>query len=260
MVSKLEPGFHEVEHRMSVETPEQIALSFNLAGTVSRMVAYTIDIVIRAVGVLVIGILIMAATGFAAPKLGLGLMLIIIFAVEWSYHTILEWAWNGYTPGKRILGLRVVRTNGVAVDLMRSAIRNLLRAADIFPFAYAAGVFVMFFTRTGRRLGDLVADTMVIREDRAHLRELPPLPKGIDDISLDALSLPRLKDRDLALIDEFFRRRHFFSKDRADELAEILADAWVGRSAARRHDPERLLAAMLFRAKERRSSWFGDSG
>jgi uncharacterized RDD family membrane protein YckC len=247
----------EVECRVSVETPEQIQLSFNLAGAASRMMAYSIDLLIRGSVVLIVSLFIIAATGFAAPKLGVGLVLVIIFAVEWSYHTVIEWVWNGYTPGKRLLRLRVVRTSGVSIDLMRSAIRNLLRAADIFPFAYATGIFVMFFTKTDRRLGDLVADTMVIREDPVHLRDLPPLPKGIDDIP--DFSLPsRLKERDLALIDEFFRRLRYFTKDRANELAEILTDAWLDRRLTLRYGPERLLAAVLLRARERRSSWFGE--
>lgn len=246
----------EVECQVSVETPGQIQLTFNLAGVGSRMMAYAIDILIRGGLVLVISLFVIVATGFAAPELGMGLTLVIIFAVEWSYHTIIEWAWNGYTPGKRLLGLRVVRTSGISVDFMRSAMRNLLRAADIFPFAYATGIFVMFFSKTERRIGDLVADTMVIREEKIRLRDLPPLPKGIGEIP--AFSSPRLKERDLALIDEFFRRQRYFSKDRGGELAEILAQTWLDRRLVQRYGPERVLAAVLVRARERRSSWFGD--
>lgn len=248
-----------VECRVAVETPEQIQLSFNLAGISSRMMAYLIDIVIRGTVVFVIGLFVMTATGLAAPELGMGLMLVIIFVMEWAYHTVIEWAWNGYTPGKRALGLRVVRTNGVAVDLMRSAIRNLLRAADIFPFAYATGVLVMYFTKTERRLGDLVADTMVIREDRIFLRDLPPLPSGLDEVPLARYSIPRLRGRDIALIDEFFRRHHYFTHDRASELAEILTEAWLDRQVVARFGPEKVLAAVLVHARERRTSWSGAS-
>ncbi len=244
-----------VECRVSVETPGQIELTFTLAGAASRMMAYGIDILIRAGVVLVVSLFVLVATGFAAPELGMGLTLVIIFVVEWAYHTIIEWAWNGYTPGKRLLGLRVVRTSGVSIDFMRSAMRNLLRAADIFPFAYATGIFVMFFTKTERRLGDLVADTMVIREEKIRLRDLPPLPQNLDEVP--SLTTPRLKERDLALIDEFFRRQHYFSQDRGGELAEILAEAWLDRRLVQRYGPERVLAAVLVRARERRSSWFG---
>jgi uncharacterized RDD family membrane protein YckC len=252
-----QPRVHDVECRVTVETPEQIQLTFQLAGAGTRMMAYTVDILIRYTAVLVVSLFVMMLTGFAAPELGMGIMLLIIFAVEWSYHTVIEWLWNGYTPGKRALGLRVVRTNGVSVDLMRSAIRNLLRAADIFPFGYATGLLVMFFSKMERRLGDLVADTMVIREEKVRLRDLPPLPAGADDVAFDGLPLPRLKEKDLSLIDELFRRRHYFSKDRADELAEILTESWFDRRLVSGQDPEKVLAAILVRARERRSSWFG---
>jgi uncharacterized RDD family membrane protein YckC len=211
-----EHRFGDVECRVSVETPEQIQLSFTLAGIGSRIAAYSIDLLIRVGVVFVLGLVVMAVTGSGAPEVGLGLGFVIYFIVDWAYHTVIEWAWNGYTPGKKLLGLRVVRTNGVSMDLLRSAIRNLLRAADAFPFAYATAFLVMFFTRSERRLGDFVADTMVIREDRARLRDLPPLPEGAEELSLSfGMPVAGLNQKDIALIEEFFRRHRYFTKDRA---------------------------------------------
>jgi uncharacterized RDD family membrane protein YckC len=252
-----EPQVKKITGRVSVDTPEQIQFTFDLAGAGARMLAYLIDLSIRMAVLSVVGMIVMMATGWASPGLATGLLLIIAFAVEWGYHTILEWLWNGYTPGKRALKIRVVRADGVQVDFVRSAMRNLLRAADIFPFFYAAGLLTMFFTGTQRRLGDFAADTMVVREARARLRDLPPLPEDAEVLPAGAVSELKLRDRDLALIDEFFRRRHLFSRERAEELAAILVEPTRERLGLEPGDPEKLLAAILVAGHEVRSSWYG---
>jgi uncharacterized RDD family membrane protein YckC len=247
----------KVHSHVSVETPEQIQFTFELAGTSVRMLAYLIDFVIRCVGAFLVGLVLFLAMGWASPEFAIGLILILMFVVEWGYYTVFEWLWSGATPGKRALGIRVVRTNGVAVDIVRSALRNLLRAADIFPFAYCSGMLVMFFSGTHRRLGDLAADTMVIREERVRLRELPTLPAGSVELPPGLLKETRLTDRDLALIDEFFRRYHLFSKDRANELAEILTQPIAVRLGLDRKDSVKLLAGILQAGSELRTSWYG---
>lgn len=252
-----EPQVKKITGRVSVDTPEQIQFTFDLAGAGARMLAYLIDLSIRMAVLSVVGMIVMMATGWASPGLATGLMLIIAFAVEWGYHTVLEWLWNGYTPGKRALKIRVVRADGVQVDFVRSAMRNLLRAADIFPFFYAAGLLTMFFTGSQRRLGDFAADTMVVREAPARLRDLPPLPEDAEALPPGAVGDLKLRDRDLALIDEFFRRRHLFSRERAEELAAILVEPARERLGLEPGDPEKLLAAILVAGHEVRSSWYG---
>ncbi|MBW2277066.1 MAG: RDD family protein [Deltaproteobacteria bacterium] len=252
-----EPRVEKITGKVSVDTPEQIQFTFDLAGAGSRMLAYLIDLSIRLALLSVIGMIVMVSTGWASPGLATGLLLIIAFAVEWGYHTIIEWLWNGFTPGKRALRIRVVRADGVRVDFVRSAMRNLLRAADIFPFFYAAGLLTMFFTGTQRRLGDFAADTMVVREAPAKLRELPPLPEDVEALPPGSVAELKLRDRDLALIDEFFRRRHLFSPERAEELAAILVEPARARLGLADGDSESLLAAILIAGHEVRSSWYG---
>lgn len=248
-----------VTARVSVDTSEQIQFTYELAGPGPRALAYLVDLSIRAGGVLAAVLVISLATGWAAPGLTSGLALLVLFAVEWGYHTIVEWLWNGVTPGKKALGIRVVRTDGVAIDFVRSAMRNLLRAADIFPLFYAAGLATMLAGGSFRRLGDLAADTMVIREEPARLRDLPPLPRDAVHVPSGSVRSLSLKERDLALIDEFFRRRHLFSRDRARELAEILARPAAARLGLGDRDPELVLAGLLVAGHELRSSWFGRS-
>jgi uncharacterized RDD family membrane protein YckC len=240
-----------------VETPEQIGFTFEVAGPAPRMLAYLIDLAIRLGVVSIVGMIVGIATGWLSEGLATGLVLVLLFAVEWLYNTVLEWLFNGVTPGKKALRLRVVRTDGVAIDFVRAAMRNLLRAADIFPFFYATGLLTMFFTGTQRRLGDLAADTMVVREERPRLRDLPPLPEHPVELPAGVLAGLRLRDRDLAFVDEFFRRRHLFSADRAIELAAVLADPIADRAKEACDDPERLLAGVLIAGYEARSSWYG---
>lgn len=259
IASDRSPIVEKVSGTISVQTPEQIQFTFELAGVGARMLAYLIDLSIRLGIVFVLVFVLQMAVGWFSEGLMNGLFLIILFAVEWGYNTILEWRFNGVTPGKKALGIRVLRTDGVAVDFIRSAMRNLLRAADLFPMFYAAGFLTMFFTGTQRRLGDLAADTMVVRERKARLRELPPLPDNPVEIPSGMLGRMKLRDRDLALIDEFFRRRHLFSADRADEIASILAEPVGRRLGMEMENPERLLAGMLVAGHEVRSSWYGRS-
>ena len=132
--------------KVSVQTPEQIQFEFELAGVSARMMAYLLDLLIRAGIISVVSTILVMTTSWASEGLSAGLVLLLAFVVEWGYNTLLEWRFNGVTPGKKALGIRVVRTDGVSIDFVRSAMRNFLRAADIFPFFYAAGVLTMFFT------------------------------------------------------------------------------------------------------------------
>ncbi len=248
-----------ISEKVSVQTPEQIQFEFELAGVSARMMAYLLDLLIRAGIISVVSTILVLTTSWASEGLSAGLVLILAFVVEWGYNTLLEWRFNGVTPGKKALGIRVVRTDGVSIDFVRSAMRNFLRAADIFPFFYAAGVLTMFFTGTQRRLGDLAADTMVIREKRSPLRELPPLPSNLVEIPTGALMQLGIRDRDLTIIDEFFRRRHLFSEDRADEIAAVLGDPVAKKLKIEGEDPELVLAGMLVAGNEVRSSWYGRS-
>ena len=250
----------KVSGRVAVQTPEQIQFQFELAGMGARGLAFLIDLAIRLGIVSVVSMVIGLATSWISEGFSTGLMLLLLFVVEWGYGTILEWRFNGRTPGKAALGLRVLRTDGVSIDFIRSAMRNLLRAADMLPLFYTAGVLTMFISGTQRRLGDLAADTMVVREKKAPLKDLPPFPGAPFELPAGSLATLRLKERDLSLIDEFFRRRHLFSPERARELAEILANPAARTLGLEGVDPEGLLAGILVAGREVRASWYGRAG
>ena len=153
----------------TAETPEGIALSLRPAGVMARCLAYLIDLTIRLV--LFIGIAI-ATRGLGG--IGVALMLLSYFGLEWIYPGLFELSRKGATPGKRALGLRVVMDSGLPVTPAASLIRNLLRTADFLPAFYAAGVATMLLRDDSKRLGDLAAGTLVVFVDAAVLHaDLP---------------------------------------------------------------------------------------
>ncbi len=142
---------------IDVETPEGIDLVLRPAGLVARSQATLIDAAIRT------AIMLVGAVGSAyAGQLGLGLLLMLFFAVEWLYPVVFELLPRSATPGKRITGLCVVMDTGLPVTPAASFVRNLLRAADFLPFGYALGGLMLLVRSDFKRLGDLAAGTLVV--------------------------------------------------------------------------------------------------
>lgn len=144
----------------AVATPEGIELDLRLAGPVPRAVAWAVDFLLR-------GVLLMIASWLALPLggLGLGLILLLWFFLEWLFPAVCEVYWQGATPGKKLMGLAVVRDDGAPVDWPAALIRNLLRAVDFLPVVYGIGFVAMVASRDFKRLGDLVAGTVVVYLD-----------------------------------------------------------------------------------------------
>jgi uncharacterized RDD family membrane protein YckC len=146
-----------------VRTPEQVFFRYELAGPMERLGAYLVDLGCMAA-------IIATGAGSASGLLGPALFYVFVFLVQWGYFLWFEWRWNGATPGKRLLGIRVIQMGGVQCSFERLVLRNFLRVVDSLPFLYALGGAVMLFSRHGRRLGDLAAGTVCVRVPRA----MPP--------------------------------------------------------------------------------------
>jgi uncharacterized RDD family membrane protein YckC len=193
-----------------VLTPEGVALHLPAAGPVPRALAWLIDLVLR-MAVLIALSMMLGMLG----ALGEGLYLIGLFLVYWAYPIVLEAAWNGQTPGKRALGLRVVAGDGAPVGWLPAVVRNLMRSVDMLPFGYATGLVSCLCDRHGRRLGDLVADTMVVHVlPRA---SEPRLPAAMPMAPAQCL----LADEQVAIV-AFGERAPRLSPGRQAELAALL--------------------------------------
>lgn len=161
----------------TVETPEHLVVQFEVAGPFQRGAAWALDGVIRSAAVagLLFALSVSAVAVPALDQVGLGALLLGWFIVEWFYYVLFEWLRDGQTPGKRWMGLRVVRTGGYPIAGADALLRNLLRAADGLPMAcYVVGTAASAVDPRFRRLGDWLADTMVVVDRPERPMGAPP--------------------------------------------------------------------------------------
>ncbi|MCW8196267.1 RDD family protein [Proteobacteria bacterium 005FR1] len=193
-----------------VETPESIDLEAEPAGIVVRGLAFTIDFLIRAIVLFVLGL----ALAFSGEA-GMGVMLISWFLLEWFYPVFFEVFRAGQTPGKKKMGLRVVNDDLTPVGWGTSMIRNLLRWADFFPVLYTAGLATMAWNRYSQRLGDLAAGTLVIYSRKESMRSAG------SDIRANPPPFQLEREDQVAFVG-FAQRSQQLSEQRQQELADIL--------------------------------------
>ena len=212
---------------LGVQTPEGIEFVLYPAGFLIRACAWAIDAFIQ--GTLLLAILITA--GVLSWVLGYWFSLILIFVLDWFYHTAFEVFWRGQSPGKRFMGLRVVRADGSPVNPGASFLRNLLRFADTFLFLYLIVFICMLVSPAFRRIGDWVADTLVVYTTNARspgrftspaLRR--PVMPWLANVPMVSPSR-KLDYEEKQAILSFARRYPLLGQARADEIAAI----WAGK-------------------------------
>jgi uncharacterized membrane protein SpoIIM required for sporulation/uncharacterized RDD family membrane protein YckC len=196
------------DRQVDVETPEHVAIGYELADLGSRFTALLIDwclIVISTIG-LWLGVLAFAGLlGLDSAVLGIGLGLTILagFVLMWGYFVFFEGLRDGQTPGKRRMGIRVVHDGGYPVTVRGAAVRNLMRLIDIQPVpSFAVGGLAMMLHPQTKRLGDLAAGTVVVRD-----RTGQPIPEEARTVSTVALGRPRLTDEEFAALEMYASRR-----------------------------------------------------
>jgi len=151
--------------RLNIRTPEGIVFSQQIAGPVTRFLACFIDQFCIQVVLMLAGLLIslLAVVSF---NIALALYVIGFFIVSIGYGILLEWAWRGQTIGKRLLRLRVVDVEGMRLQFNQIVVRNLLRFVDSLPAFYFVGGVTCWLNSKCQRLGDIAANTVVIRHPR----------------------------------------------------------------------------------------------
>lgn len=172
----------ETEETLVIETPERVPLAFALASIGNRFLAAAIDHFIQYFSIVVVVWIFLTAAGFGsseqigmldeigreAPKWMIAIMIIALFLLFAGYFIFFEWLWDGQTPGKRLLKLRVIREDGRPITLWEAIARNLLRVFDAVPGfllpIYSVGLIVIFLSNRDQRVGDIFAGTVVIRE------------------------------------------------------------------------------------------------
>ena len=241
----------EFGDQLSIETPELVALEFPLAGIGSRFIAILIDYAVQFAAVLVFTLfLLLFIPGMqrfqaVGAKWAIALAILVPFLLHWGYFALFEAFWNGQTPGKRVAKIRVIQQNGRAVTFFESLARNLVRAIDMLPTFYIAGVISIFVTSRNQRLGDLVAGTLVVHErqipaqsslgNTRFLTQAPLQTAAVirRSISVPADALHRLSTADLQAIETFLERR----LDMSLEVRQTLAARLVASTASRMQAP-----------------------
>lgn len=162
----------EFDTRISIITPENIAFDYRIAGPFQRLPAFLIDFLIRLVAFFALYLVVTIIAGF---QVGIAWGFITYFALDIFYGGFFETVWNGQTPGKRMLNLRVVTIHGEPISPYQAVLRNILRIADGFPYfgasaigvpLYQVGLFTMMANRRYQRVGDLVCGTIVVTEEQ----------------------------------------------------------------------------------------------
>jgi len=259
-----------------VVTPENIGFKHLLAGPFRRLPAYLLDFAISTGGFLLVVFFIIVVGGFLGITLGNTIfpafaaagMLVTYFAISWFYGVYFETYFNGRTPGKWAMGLRVISADGHPIHGKQALLRNLLRVADLGPGTTLAaldadnpvfavlpistgviGLTVMLCSRRLQRLGDLAAGTIVVIDERNWA-----LPVArVDDERVPALAsfIPadyRVSASMAKALAGYTERRAFLAKGRRNEIAKHLAEPLIERFEFRPDiDPDLLLYAMYYR-------------
>jgi len=214
------------EETLVIETPERVPLHFALASIGNRFLACAVDHAIQIILLFLIYLIFTIITEYSiffggglteAPKWLIAILIIFVFLLMSGYFVFFEWLWNGQTPGKRWLKLRVIREDGRPVTFWEAAVRNLLRIFDMMPTPfYSVGLISVFISEKDQRAGDMIAGTVVVREreaeaptfeqvfaapvsDTAYRRSFKPPPFTAD--------LSSLTETEIEVVETFLRRR-----------------------------------------------------
>ncbi len=213
------------EDILIIETPERVPLHFALASIGNRFLACAIDHAIQVLGIILMVIAFtlianlsdMGGQLTSAPKWLQATLIVIVFLIFSSYFAFFEWIWNGQTPGKRWLKLRVIREDGRPVTFWEAAVRNLLRSVDmIWPPFYSIGLISVFISGSDQRVGDMVAGTVVVREREAEAPAFaqvfaspvsdPAMRRSFKPVEFVA-DLHVLTESEIEVVETFLRRR-----------------------------------------------------
>ncbi len=226
-----------MEEFLQIDTPENVVFNYEVAGIASRCIAAAIDTFILLIMQIIVYLTLFAVLGVTLGDLWdqgesavgwiIALLGLIGFALFWGYYIFFEMRWNGQSPGKRKMHLRVVRTDGMPITFTESLIRNLVRLVDFLPAYYGLGCVVMFVNSQARRLGDLAAGTLVVRDhapvtleqvtaSRTPLRWTTESPATID------LPIERLTAQDIQMIEDFLSRQGI-TEDIGRRVLKVLA-------------------------------------
>lgn len=222
-----EPGTDRFADKLTIQTPEQTLLDFPLAGIGSRFLALALDTLIQSLVLIVLGLfaaLAITSGGVAVQTAGVwisAIAILVVFIVYAGYFAFFEAVWNGQTPGKRLLKLRVIQESGRPINPYQAITRNLMRLVDSLPFLYGIGCLTVLLNRQNKRLGDFVAGTVVVHEKP--LAAIRPEWGVARPQTAARYDLRRLTDGEFQLIEAFLQRRSYLDLGVRDRMSREIA-------------------------------------
>lgn len=205
----------------SIVTPEAVELRTRIAGLGSRFAAAAIDSIV--IGLIVLALFFIGMRSGPSEAVGVTLFIVVLLLV-WGYMPFFEIVWSGQTPGKRAQGIRVVRADGSPVTVGAALLRNLFRLVDMLPTMYIVGVITMLVDGQSRRVGDIVAGTLVVHDAK------PIAPSDVvlspqTESAAASIDASGLDHRDYATIRSYLERRSLLKPDARIALASTIASA-----------------------------------
>lgn len=256
------------DQQVDVETPEQVVLSYTLAGVGARAAAAIVDFLVVSliIAAFIFSLSLLAKLGAPGPKptpeesstWAVAIFILVIFALEWGYYVLFEALWDGQTPGKRLLHIRVVQDGGYSVSFGASAVRNIARIIDGQPgFVYGVGVVAVALNKSGKRLGDMMAGTFVVQERIEHA---PVVASAASSTDTAAPAIASLSASEYELLERFLSRAPSLAPERLALLADRLS---VKLAPHMPNDPVPVLdrlRALYVREREARSRGLASRG
>jgi uncharacterized RDD family membrane protein YckC len=272
-----ESGYANQLDQLNIETPEQVDLRFPIAGIGSRFIAILVDTVIQIVAeivvILVIVIFVSASqrehltnVSDTAGKWLLAAFFLFQFLLYWGYFSLFEAFWNGQTPGKRLVDIRVIKDSGRQITFFEAVARNLIRVIDMLPpSVYLVGIITMLCNRQQKRLGAFVAGTIVVHERTSeqpllghnsrsitasvYQQPQPEFAQRASAFRPPADAIARLRPEDLNVIESFLARALDFDLSTRSEIAHRIATSMFAKMNLPfppEMNPERALEAVSY--------------
>jgi len=247
------------DDQVTIETPEHVQFSYELAGLGSRGLASFVDHLLFGTGFVVLTVaLALLGTALDLPDVtwigwALGASFVLFYVL---YFILAEGLTGGRSPGKRLVGIRVIRDDGTAATALDMVVRNALRLVDMLPAFYSVGLIAMLVHRRSKRVGDMAARTIVVKERLLELSDIAPTGSSSGEPlppsplhSIARLGVRRVTAEEVRTIQRYLERRHELEAPRAAEIAGRLFQSLAPRFPAEHQqaiqgDPEGFLQAL----------------
>src|SRR6266702_1184300 len=259
MPSARDPAPLDLRQHHGVETPEHVEVRLELAGVGSRVAAALLDTILVYLSLMLL-ILVgsdVGDVGGAAGGWDIAVFILLLFALVWGYFAAFE-AWNGgRTPGKQALGIRVVMDTGQPVTAGAAVVRNLVRLLDCyFPFLpVLPALLLMFLNKSNKRLGDMAAGTIVVRDRPTDwmLGAVSPAPPQEEPVETGP---PELSEDEFRLLDRFLGRLNELNAAVQVRITTELARRFEGRIPRRTDDAQAYLVQVFAEEQQKRRGRF----